>query len=170
MYGFILKKRTRQILDWKKYNASDFELKKLQCLGFWIEKIATRYILNWNFFDRSDFEKLLAIKNHVVVHFTRRKRHILLFLCLFKCMILNWKIHYVSDFELKKKTLQTLDWKKYDASDFELKKIRRVRFWIETKRGVWFWIKIFSSRQILKKKLLQRLRLSKKIIFFNFKV
>ena len=49
---------------------SDFDLKSLQRVIFWIEKNTTRWILNLNFLDVSDFEKLFALKNHVLIHFT----------------------------------------------------------------------------------------------------
>ena len=85
---------TRQILIWKFYNASDFNLKKLQQVRFWI-KI---------FFDLSDFEiskNFPHSKNHILVHFTPWKRHIL----------------HLSWFHRK--------------LDFALKISLRVRFWIE---------------------------------------
>ena len=61
----------RQILEWKKYNALDFDLKKFGQVGFW--KI---FACNPN--------------NQLLVHFTPRKRDILHFWCFFKSMILKW--------------------------------------------------------------------------------
>ena len=41
---WIEKNTTRQILNWRKHNPSDFELKKIQHVRFWIEKNTTRQI------------------------------------------------------------------------------------------------------------------------------
>ena len=114
------KNTTRQIFKQNFHNASDFGLKKIQRVRFWIKNFSTCHIL----------KNCLLSKNHVLVQFTPWKRHILLFSCFFKSMILNWKFHYVSDFELKK----------YNSSDFDLKKIQRVRYWLEKN----------TTRQILK--------------------
>ena len=69
---------TFRILNLKKYNAPDFGLEKTQRVG----------ILKKNF-DKSDFEKMFALKNHVLVHFSPPKRHILPFLSFFRSLILS---------------------------------------------------------------------------------
>ena len=121
---------TSQILDWKKK----------QRVRFWIKTFSKCPIL----------KNCLHSKNHILIHFTPWKRHFLHFSCVLKSMVLYWKLHYVSDFELEKiqrvrfwiekkynasdfemkknTTRQILNWKKYNASDFEMKK-KRVRFW-----------------------------------------
>ena len=46
-----------QILNWNFYNASDFELKFLQRVRFWIKIFTTRQILNQNNFLKSTILK-----------------------------------------------------------------------------------------------------------------
>ena len=48
---------TSQILNWKKYNASDFEFEKLQrVVRFWVKTFTTSHTLNQLFKQASDFK------------------------------------------------------------------------------------------------------------------
>ena len=67
----------------------------------------------------SDFEKLLALKNYVLVQFTPWKR---LFFYIFCAFLKAW--FWIKNFV----TCQILNWKKYNASDFDLINLQRVRF------------------------------------------
>ena len=73
--------KMRQILDWKKYNALEFELKN---------------------FDMSGFEKMFASKKSRFGSFYSVKTTYFAFLLLFlESIILNWKFQYASDFDLE---------------------------------------------------------------------
>ena len=110
---------TCQNLNWKKYNALDFELK---------------------FFDMLDFEKNVCIQKITFWFFLLRENGIFRnFLAFSKSKLLNWKFHYVSEFELKKiqrvrfwvkplTTCQILNELLEHASDFECDNLQRVRF------------------------------------------
>ena len=111
---------TRQVLDWKNNNALDFELKIFQ--HFRVRKNVCNQKITFCF--------LLHRKNDIFC----------IFCAFLKSMILYWKFHYVSDFELKKiqrvrfwiwkiTTRQISNWNKYKALYFELNFFRHVRFW-----------------------------------------
>ena len=51
------KQDKNQILDKKFWNLSDFELKTLQRVRFWIKTFTLRQVLNKNFYNASDFEE-----------------------------------------------------------------------------------------------------------------
>ena len=90
----------REILDWKTYNALDFEL---------------------NVFRHIRYRKNVCIQKITFWFFLLHENDIFcIFRASLKRIILNWKFHYMSDFELKK----------YNLSDFDLKVLQRVRFWI----------------------------------------
>ena len=101
---------TRQLLDWKKYYALDFELKTFRHVRFWknvcIQKITSSFIL-------------------------LRENDIFCILCAFsKSMMLYWNFQNFSEFELKKRNASDFDLKK-NASDSAKKILRLVRFWIK---------------------------------------
>ena len=58
------KQDKNQISERKFQNLSDFELKFLQRVRFWIKIFTTRQILNWNFYNASDFESEYLFKKH----------------------------------------------------------------------------------------------------------
>ena len=87
---------TCHVLDWKKYNALDFDLKFFRHIIFW---------------------KIVCIQKIFFSSLTSWKRHTSHFWCFSKGMISNWNFHYVSDIELKK--LQRVRFwilRKYNAS------------------------------------------------------
>ena len=88
----------------------------------------------WKIFDMSDFENLFAFKKSRFGSFYSVKTTYLApFVPFLKSRILHWSFHY----EL----------------DFDLKKIQRVRNWLKKMQRVRFWHKIFSSSQILNRKV-----------------
>ena len=106
--------KKRQLLDWKKDNALDFELKNFGHIRFW---------------------KILACKDHVLVHFTPRKRDILHFWCFFESMILKWIFSNRNRFRFRgflarqicnseKNTFKVV----LNRSSFHLKKTQHVSF------------------------------------------
>ena len=111
-------------MDWKKYNVLDYELKKLGRVRFWINVCIQKITFWLTLFRENDifciFSDFLKIK------------------------ILNWKIQYASDFDLKflqrigfgieKNTFSKSYWtrhvfilKKHNMSEFQLKIIQPLR-------------------------------------------
>ena len=125
------------------YNVSDFELGKIHQVRFWFRNFTTRQILDWKKYIALDFEmKIFRLVRFLETVCTQKSRFdsfyyvkitYLIFLCVFKSLILKWKFHYMSDFELKKmqsvrflnkiffRTRSILNWKFYKTSDFEQK-------------------------------------------------
>ena len=68
-------------MDWKKYNALDFDLKKFGQVGFW-KKVCIQKITFWF---------LLFRENDLFC----------IFGAFLKSMILNWNFQNASDFDLK---------------------------------------------------------------------
>ena len=153
---------TCQILNWKKYNASDFDLKELERVRFWkkfffvlsdfqwkfLQRVrfwnknnTTRQILTWKFYNASDFgyKKLqhvgLWIKNFSTCHISKSFPHS--------------KNHVLIHFTPWKRHILHLSWF-FKKHDFVLKISLRVRFWIEKKiQRLRFWIEKNTTRQIL---------------------
>ena len=78
----------------------------------------------------SDFEKNFRIQKIAFWFILLRENDMFcVYRGLFESMILYWKFHYVSDFELKK-IQRVRFWieKKYNATDLEIKSFRLVRF------------------------------------------
>ena len=120
--------QTRQILNEKFQKASDFGLKNIQRIRFWIEKFWTCQV----------FEKKFASKKSRFGSFYSVKTTYFAFLVLFlKSIFLNWKFQHASDFDLrdlqrvrfenKKKILKVV----LNLSFFHVKKIQHVRFSIK---------------------------------------
>ena len=146
---------TCRILNLKKYNASDFGLKRIQRVRFLNESFSTCQISKLCMHSKITFWFILLREND----------QFYIFCAFFESMILNWKFHYVTDFELKKKTTrQIFKQNFYISSDFELKFFRAVRFWnknftmchviLKKFRPVRFQNKMFSSFSTLKSNLL----------------
>ena len=95
----------RQVLDWKKYNALDFELKNLWRVKFWRK----------NSFWKSWFwKRTLHTKNYVWILFTLLIAQILSFMCNFKKHDFEEKIFSEkNDFEYKTFSKKhDFEWKK----------------------------------------------------------
>ena len=113
----------RQILDWKKYNALDFELWNFGHFRFW-KNVGIQKITFWFF---------LLRENDIFC----------IFGAFLKSINLNWKFQYASDFDLRGfPTRQICNWKKYffkvilnasffhfkeNTSDFHLKVLQPLR-------------------------------------------
>ena len=157
------------ILIWSFYNASDFELKKIQRLRFWNETLSTCQI----------FKNICIQINDVSFLFTPWKRHFLIFSCFSKKNDFELKFSSRGRFWIEKNTMRQnlsikeyiasysvlekynssdLESEKYNAWDFESRKIQRVRFSVQN----------FTTCQMLSVRLLQFeifLHLSKEGLF-----
>ena len=119
---FLFKSFTaRQILDLRKHNALDFEYKTFRHVRFW-KNFCIR---------KTTFGFILFRENDMFCFFR----------AFSKSMFLNWKFHYVPDFDLKKVQGVRL-WVKTStnckilkqtikhASAFDLKISQRASFWV----------------------------------------
>ena len=114
----------RQILDWKKYNALDFELKIFGHVRFW-KNVCIQKIRFWF---------ILLRENDIFC----------IFGAFLKSIFLNWKFQYASDFDLRglqrvrfeieKNTFSKSYWtrhffilRKHNTSDFHLKVLQPLR-------------------------------------------
>ena len=132
---------TRQILNWKFFVRSYFDLEFLQRVRFWnktlirvrfrFEKKTTHHILKLNNFDMSFFKRVCT-KKMTLVFFVRLNNTFSNCHAFFEKKAFDLKAYHMSVFELMKQTShQIFEYEECNVIDFELKFLQRVRFWIE---------------------------------------
>ena len=146
-----------QFLNWKFYNVSIFEFKKIQRVRFWFKRFTTRQILDWKKYNALDFElkhfrhvgfwKNVCMQQITFWFFSLRENNIF---CTFRAF---WKASFwIENFN----TCQILKWKNTTRQILNREKYITRQILKQS----------FSSGQILNKKFYNVSDF--KLIFLNF--